>query len=236
MSIPKERISVFSIRSFKPEKDKSSSERFAQGHLEVLNAFGFKLSSASESWMHDPKTFGILIESPENHRVYGGARVHLNNGKNPLPVIAAIDREAPEIADYIKSHDNIVLGELCGLWNSMSIAGMGVGSVFSIRAAIALAGMIGVDSMIALCSVHSYRMAHKYGFNLVETVGTGGEIPYAGAKQIARLTIQKDIKNLPGADPEELRIIQNLREQPLQTITDKLRDEFIELRFDLTRK
>lgn len=186
--------------------------------------------------MEDPTAYAIIVESLDRQKVYGGARLHLGKSAFPLPVIGAVSEEAPEIADFIQSLQGQPFAELCGLWNSMSIAGMGVGSVFSIRAAIALAGMVGVNSLIALCSVHSYRMAHRYGFNLVESVGRGGEIPYVGAKQIARLTYQHDVVNLPNSQDLERDAILSLRSAPNQSVAELLRGDNVDINYDLSLK
>jgi hypothetical protein len=234
LSIPKERVNQLSIRAFRPSLDKETSHRFLEGHYEVIRAFGFKLSSATESWIDDPTSYAIIVESIDRKKVYGGARIHSGASVFPLPVIGAVYEEAPEITGFVQSLQGRQFGELCGLWNSMSIAGMGVGSVFSIRAAIALAGLVGIDSLIALCSVHSFRMAHRYGFNLVESVGRSGEIPYAGAKQIARLTYQPDVVSLPNSQELERNAIFSLRTEPVQLANELLRGDSVDINYDLS--
>lgn len=214
----KEELESITIRAFRAVDDLDSCHRFLQGHLDVISAFGFKLSSATESWMLDPKTYVVIVESNDRSRTFGGARLQFRSPNNPLPVEGAIGVEAPEIYPFLEQHSE--LAEICGLWNSVNVAGMGIGSVYSIRAAIALAGMVGVKEMVALCSVHTYRMAHRYGFNLLQEIGNKGAIPYAGAHQTAHLTYQFDVEGLPNSVEAERNLIMDLRKNPDQVIKD----------------
>ena len=49
------------IRAFRAVDDFESCMKFRLGHLGVLEAFGFKLSSATEEWMFNPDTYVIVI-------------------------------------------------------------------------------------------------------------------------------------------------------------------------------
>jgi hypothetical protein len=233
-SIPKEKVDSLVFRSFKAVDDPKSARAFKEGHAAVIESFGFVLSSVSQPWETHENTYVIIIESEDGKKVYGGARIQLYDDKLPLPVVSAIDEEAPEIVSFIKGKTPYKFAELCGLWNSISAAGLGIGSVYAIRSAVALAGMIGVEKMIALCSVHTFRIAHRYGFDLVKEVGQNGAINYAGAKQIAKLTQQSDILNLPNSDIKERSIITAMRSNPKQVIIDQTRHESISITIDLS--
>ncbi|MFN8863827.1 MAG: hypothetical protein ACK5W1_05895 [Flavobacteriales bacterium] len=232
-SIPKEKVDSLVIRSFKAPEDPISSKAFKEGHAAVIESFGFVLSSVSQPWETHQNTYVIIVESEDGSKVYGGARIQIYDKQLDLPVIGAIDEEAPEIVPYVEAQTPYKFAELCGLWNSISAAGLGIGSVFAVRAAVALAGMVGVEKMIALCSVHTFRIAHRYGFGLVSSVGNNGAINYAGAKQIAKLTEQSDIWNLPNSNEIEKEIILSMRNNPSQVIIDRTRGEQVSIRIDL---
>jgi hypothetical protein len=231
--LPKIEIEEIRIRAFQATADPESSQKFAQGHLDVLKNFGLNLSSTKNGWMNNPSVYVILIESPVTQEVYGGARIEIYDGHSLLPIVGAVGEEAPEIRSFLDSRKKYVIGEICGLWNSMAVAGMGIGSTYSIRSAIALAEMIGVHELVALCSPYTYRIAHQYGFNLLEEVGNKGAIPYAGANEIAHVTYQSDVLNLPGATEDECNIIQDLRKKPIQTKVENGRKKSITVYYNL---
>lgn len=232
--LPKTEVHALRIRAFRAVDDYNSSMAFAEGHIEVLRNFGLNLSSAKKTWMESPGVYVIIIESPESGEVFGGARIEVYDGIHTLPIVGAVSEEAPEIIPFLETHKAYRIGEICGLWNSMAVAGLGVGSTYSIRSAIALAGMIGLSELVALCSPYTYRIANNYGFRLLEELGNKGAIPYAGANEIAHVTFQHDVAALPGASEEERNIILDLRNNPIQTKIDHARKQPVEVQYDLT--
>ena len=194
--------------------DLESCMRFREGHLGVLEAFGFKLTSSTEEWMFDPGTHVIIIESMDRKITYGGSRLQLLGSKLELPIQSAVGEDIPNLDEFLMSRNGPV-AELCGLWNSVAVAGLGIGSVYSIRSAIALGGLLGYNEMVALCSAFTYRISHKYGFRLVDSLGEGGKVFYAGANQYAHLTHQPNIIELTDSDEIECVKIKEIRTNPI---------------------
>ena len=211
---PEKHLSEISIRSFRAVDDLESCMRFREGHLGVLEAFGFKLTSSTEEWMFDPGTHVIIIESIDRKITYGGSRLQLLGSKLELPIQSAVGEDIPNLDEFLMSRNGPV-AELCGLWNSVAVAGLGIGSVYSIRSAIALGGLLGYNEMVALCSAFTYRISHKYGFRLVDSLGEGGKVFYAGANQYAHLTHQPNIIELTDSDEIERVKIYEIRTNPI---------------------
>lgn len=211
---PEKHLSEISIRSFRAVDDLESCMRFREGHLGVLEAFGFKLTSSTEEWMFDPGTHVIIIESIDRKITYGGSRLQLLGSKLELPIQSAVGEDIPNLDEFLMSRNGPV-AELCGLWNSVAVAGLGIGSVYSIRSAIALGGLLGYNEMVALCSAFTYRISHKYGFRLVDSLGEGGKVFYAGANQYAHLTHQPNIIELTDSDEIERVKIKEIRTNPI---------------------
>jgi hypothetical protein len=231
--IPRPDVSALRIRAFRAVDDPASAMAFANGHLDVLKNFGLTLSSAKKTWMDSPSVYVILIEATDGSEVYGGARIEAYDGVHTLPIVAAVEEEAPEITSFLDKHHHNRIGEICGLWNSMSVAGLGVGSTYSIRCAIAIAELIGLTELVALCSPYTYRIANNYGFQLLEELGNKGAIPYAGANEIAHVTFQQDVANLPGSKEEERNLILDLRKNPIQTKIEHGRKKPLEVQYNL---
>jgi hypothetical protein len=213
LSSIEKRIPELRIRAFRAIDDFESCKRFRSGHLGVLEAFGFKLSSASEEWMFDKKTYVIVIESPDGSHIYGGSRLQFFGPGLELPIKSALKEDIPELSSFLESFSPPIV-ELCGLWNSVAVAGLGIGSIYSIRSALALAGILEFQSVVALCSAYTYRISHKYGFNLVEDLADNGKIFYEGANQYAHITLQNDVRNMLGADELERQRIFEIRDNP----------------------
>jgi hypothetical protein len=229
---PEKHLSDISIRSFRAIDDLDSCMRFREGHLGVLEAFGFKLTSSTEDWMFDPGTHVIIIESLDRKTTYGGSRLQLFGSKLELPIQSAVGEDISNLDEYLFSRKGPV-AELCGLWNSVAVAGLGIGSVYSIRSAIALGGLLGYNEMIALCSAFTYRISHKYGFRLVESLGEGGKIFYDGANQYAHITHQQDIINLPDSDEIEKLKIQEIRLNPISKVDEIIGDGLTSIHYQI---
>lgn len=229
---PEKHLSDISIRSFRAIDDLDSCMRFREGHLGVLEAFGFKLTSSTEEWMFDPGTHVIIIESLDRKTTYGGSRLQLLGSKLELPIQSAVGEDISNLDEYLFSRKGPV-AELCGLWNSVAVAGLGIGSVYSIRSAIALGGLLGYNEMIALCSAFTYRISHKYGFRLVESLGEGGKIFYEGANQHAHITHQQDVLNLPNSDEVEKLKIQGIRLSPISKVDEIIGDGLTSIHYQI---
>jgi hypothetical protein len=233
LNAQKEHLESIVIRAFRATDDLPSCKRFLQGHIDIIAAYGFKVTSTEESWMYDPNTYVVIVESKDRKKTYGGARLQMKSSGYPLPVEGAIGIEAPEIYSFLEEKRGVRLAELCGLWNSINVAGMGIGSVYSIRTAIALGGLVGIDEMIALCSVYTYRMAHKYGFKVLESIGDKGSIAYPVVNQISYLTHQADVNLLPNSNDEERNLIMELRKNPVQVKKDNDNPNNLEIFYQL---
>lgn len=207
--------------------------RFQEGHLDVLRSFGFKISSTQEEWMLSDDTYVILVESMDSSRVYGGARLEYCNRDRKVPIQTALMDLAPEIDEFIEKRKDSDTVELCGLWNSVSVAGMGIGSVYSIRAALAVAGLLSVQNILALCSVHSFRMASVFGFTLLKEVGDGGIVYYEGAKQNAHITFHGDFIEMRNVNPDERDKIISLIDNPSQVIVEERNGTNLNITYDL---
>ncbi|MFY7706688.1 MAG: hypothetical protein ACOVQ5_01310 [Flavobacteriales bacterium] len=211
-----ERPDKIRIRAFRAIDDLPSCVRFHQGHTLVLESYGLKLTTANPTWMEDPFTYVILVESLDSTQSYGGSRIQISTKEIPLPMEAAIGYMEPRIYDMVAGLREQGTAEICGLWNSSVVAGMGIGSTYSIRCAFAYAAKLNVKSMFALCSPYTYRMAGSFGFNRVKSLGKDGVLPYPSEKQVAIVTFQDDVQAMNGASEIEKTFIFNLRNTPTQ--------------------
>ncbi|MFI5221138.1 MAG: hypothetical protein ACHQK8_02345 [Bacteroidia bacterium] len=223
------------IRAFRAIDHYNLCLKFIEGHTRVLDAVGVKqVTSSNDEWAYNPGAFVILVESDDGQKVLGGARVHAVGGNQPLPLEEATGYMDSRIYNVIRDYSMNGTGEVCGLWNSIEVAGLGIGSIFLIRAALAISDQIGLQSMFALCSPYTTRIAGNYGF-LVETgLGNNGTFYYPKIDLLATIVLQKDAPHLTNATVLESDRIFDLRNRPQQQAREEGRKNTIEIDYDLS--
>lgn len=203
---------IVRLRAFRAIDDPKTCERFIEGHAHVLTSIGVKkVTSSKDEWMYNPAAFVLIVESLDGENVYGGARVNVAGGSQPLPIEEATGNMDPKIFDLVWRYAQEGTGEVCGLWNSREIAGYGVGSIFLTRAAVAISTQIGLKSLFALCAPYTVKMAESVGYNLETSVGNNGTFYYPKLDLVATTMILKDVDELTSADEEERKAIGNIR-------------------------
>ena len=228
----KEGRPVVRLRAFRAIDDPKACELFIEGHTNVLASIGVKkVTSSKDEWMYNPAAFVLIVESLDGENVYGGARVHVAGGSQPLPVEEATGKMDNKIFNLVYQYAQNGTGEVCGLWNSREIAGYGVGSIFLTRAAVAISTQIGINSLFALCAPYTVKMAESVGYKLENRVGNNGTFYYPKLDLIATTMILEDIKNLPLADPDERNAINKIRSKSDVTEIEILRKREIEIEY-----
>jgi hypothetical protein len=114
------------IRAFRAMHDPDTCLRFILGHQKVLENHGiYKVSSSAVDWMYSPSVFVIVVESMDRTKLFGGARIHAFSEKELLPIEEATGQMDKRIHTVVRKRAEKGTGELCGLWNSIEVAGPG---------------------------------------------------------------------------------------------------------------
>ncbi|WP_437920049.1 hypothetical protein [Sphingobacterium sp. LRF_L2] len=225
---------VVRLRAFRAIDDPATCERFIEGHAHVLTAIGVKkVTSSSHDWMYNPAAFVLIVESLDGENVYGGARIHVAGGSQPLPIEEATGQMDPKIFDLVWRYAQEGTGEGCGLWNSREIAGYGIGSIFLTRAAIAIAPQIGIKSLFALCAPYTINLTKCVGYRLETNVGNNGTFYYPKLDLLATTMILDDVGSLSLASDEDKNAILALRTQGDIVRIEELRSKKIEIQYKL---
>ena len=205
------------IRAFRAVDDPKSSEQFIDGHRRVLEIHGVKkVTSANHDWMYNPAVFVIIVENQDGTKVYGGSRVHAAGGTQQLPIEEATGYMDPKIHTMVHDLMPKGTGELCGLWNSIEVAGLGIGSFFATRAGVTISHMIGLDSLWALCAPYTVKWAERVGCRVVKELGNNGTFYYPKLDLVATAVLLEDTDTLTHARPSEQKRMWDLRENPIQ--------------------
>ena len=201
------------LRAFRAIDEPETCELFIQGHTHVLTNIGVtKVTSSKNEWTGNPAAFVMIVESLDGKKVYGGARVHVAGGSQPLPIEQATGAIDPGIFDLIWEFAQKGTGELCGLWNSREIAGYGIGCIFLIRAAVAISYQIGIQSLFALCAPYTIKPVECIGMELENSIGNDGTFYYPKLDLVATTMILKDVPTIKKAHQEDKEAIFKIRE------------------------
>jgi hypothetical protein len=221
------------FRAFKATDDEASCFKFIEGHRRVLEIFGITMiTSAKHEWVYHDNTYVILVESLEDGRALGGARIQIADEHLALPIETAIGKLDVNIFKQLDGRKPLT-GELCGLWNSKEIAGFGVGSIFLIRAAVALAYSLNLTSLFALCAPATVRGGKKTGFDINIELGNKGQFYYPKLDLIATAVIIDNLRTLEKAEPEIRDLVFDLINNPTQVRQEKSPKGDIEISYEL---
>ena len=118
------------IRAFRATDDYESCQRFIEGHRKVLDNHGIeRVTSSNNEWAFNPSVFVVIVESLDRQKTYGGARIHAFRENDLLPFESATAEMDPAITGIIRNYSKSGTGELCGLWNSIEVAGLPIQAV-----------------------------------------------------------------------------------------------------------
>ena len=221
------------MRSFKAIDDEQTCIHYLEGHVKVLKDYGItNITTNNNKWIDNPSVYGIIAESLDGKELYGGVRVHCADNIHPLPVEDAIGKMDEKIYALIKMHAKDGTGELCGLWNSKSVAGYGI-SLLLIRAGISFVNQFKLQSLFTICADYTMPMVKKVGFVVEDSLGNKGEFIYPNENYIARVLQKVDTVTLEKAEEYDKSRMVSLRQNPQQNFSETGPKGIIEINYQL---
>lgn len=209
------------IKVFRADRNREDCLRYVEGHHKVLESYGVtQVTSANVDWMDEPFTYIIFVEDAENGKALGGGRIQLDGGALPLPVVHAVEGLDPRINEYVRQKARYRTGEYCGLWNSREVAGYGIGSIFLMRAGVAIINQLRLGSLFAFASQATCKNSLRIGFRIIRTLGINGIFYYPKEDLIATALIIEDPLQLSGADQNERNKIFDFRTHTVQSVIE----------------
>ncbi len=212
------------IRAYRAVDEPESCEKYALGHEEVLKEFNIYVTSANKKWFSNPSVFVISVESESGQEVFGGARIQIATHEERLPIEDAIGKKDPKIYDMVNENIDFGVGELCGLWNSRKVKGMGFSELLTkacvARASVVIAGRLNLKKLFVLCGEHTVHMVKAVGFSTTISLGDYGKFPYPKPDLRATVLNLDHFEDLPFASPRQRADIFDLRENPRQIRTE----------------
>lgn len=222
------------LRAFKAVDDPESCRKFLKGHGDILSSIGVnKVTSNQETWVSNPGTYVLVVEDPETKEVLGGARVDTSHGNTKLPIAAATGYMDPKIHDFIANESEAGTGEICGLWNSRKVAGLGFGSLFLTRAAVTITSQIGVKSLFALCAPYTVATAESFGYRTIKELGNDGTFYYPKLDLLATAMLLPDTGTIEGGSDLEKERVFSLRQDLNQRFEEQSRRKMVDVQYQL---
>jgi hypothetical protein len=230
MENPKLRIKVF-----RAVDNVDLCQKYVDGHVRVLAIYGITMiTSAKVQWFEDPDTYVIMVESEDGEKLYGGARVQVAKGNYELPIENAIKKFDPSILQIVEDSIPLGTGELCGLWNSREVAGLGIGSIYLGRVGVAVAMSLKLHNLFALCAPATVKNCMRVGFEVEERLGDRGGFFYPKEGLVATAVTLHDVAMLSKAEEDEKFKILALRDNPIQDVEDlSARGKKLEISYNL---
>jgi hypothetical protein len=208
------------FRAFKATENRELCEKFLEGHVAVLTSYGItNITTNNSDWMSWDCVYGLVAEK-EDGTVIGGVRLQIGDGLHPLPVEKAIGKMDPKIHEIVNQFINDGVGELCALWNSKEVAGIGL-SIILVRAGIAMVSQVKCNILMGICADYTLKMFKKVGFVVDGSLGESGEFVYPNENYIARVLGILNAKDLETAEEFDRLKMLDLRNNPVQSAIEQ---------------
>jgi len=205
------------IRAFRAPQDPATCKKFITGHRKILEIYYgiIKITSDSNEWVDDPCSIVIVAEDTETNNIFGGARLQMSSEKYALPIEKAIQKYDPNVSILVKNErENGGTSEVCGLWNSKEIAGMGIGSHILSMVGVAVSYQLNIKSIFVLCAPSTVRVSAAMGTKIVTSLGKNGTFYYPKDNFIATVMKLDDVNDLSSANPKVASKILDLKNNP----------------------
>lgn len=223
---------MFKLIAFRAINDPDRCQKFIEGHRQVLESIGVKkVTSANNTWVNNPDVIVVIVESDEDGLIYGGARIHRANAGYPLPMVEAIEDLDSSIKDVIEKDIDAGTGEICGMWNSRKITGLGIGAIFMSKACLALTPKLNLTSLYALFAPVTVKLGLEMGYEILTQVGNNGTFYYPKLDLIATAMKMYDSENLPMTTQEHRDSIFKIRDNDTLVIEENYRGREIKLTY-----
>jgi hypothetical protein len=221
------------FKAFKAIDSQEMCKKYLEGHVIVLKDYGItNITSNNNDWMCHPQMYCVVALDSENELV-GGIRVQVADMITPLPVEKAIGKMDDTIYEVVRNyHENGGVGELCALWISKKVAGLGV-SILLTRAGISVTNQLTIKTLVGICAEYTLKMFKRVGFQVDHTLGTNGEFPYPNNTYVARVLGIMNAESLESAAEYDKERMQSLRLHPVQNYLEKETSESTLVEYNL---
>jgi hypothetical protein len=189
--------------------------RNAAEALPVLRRYGIaNITSAQQEWWTDDHTCALLLEDRDTGEPLGGVRLQRWGGRLSLPLESALGPVDARVRGWVAGYGPRGVGELCGLWCSPRLRGLGLGARLTWMG-IALAVWARTRTLLGLCDTRNLEANLRLGFAVDHTLASGGRFEYPRPGLIAHVLRIGDAFELPEARTEISATVREYRDRPI---------------------
>lgn len=209
-------MGIYKVETYRAIDRPDLNKIFIREHANVLKDYGVTMiTSFKQSWLKNPYVH-CIVAYDQRGAMIGGIRVQVKDWvKYPLPMEIAIAKLDEGIYDLVKRYQDQGVGELCGLWNSKSVQGVGISFILT-RAAVSIVNQLKFDILMGICAEYSLPMFKSVGFEVDRSLSNNGEFPYPTDKYITRVVGILKSSTLETAVDYDRKKILELRKKPIQ--------------------
>jgi len=209
------------LRAYRAIDEEERCLTYARGHRQVLEGFNLgNITTNNYDWAYNPHVYVVEALDKESGELLGGIRVQVADGRTDLPVQEAVSHFDPNI-DIMVRHYALGGGtsELCGLWNSRSLApNTGVTMNLAV-AGMAICNQLPITSIFTICAAYTLKIARRLGYRVETSLGDNGEFIYPNSNYVARVL---------SADPQSLAHVSQIYHDKILKLRDNTKIELLE--------
>lgn len=218
------------IRAFRAVDEPGTCREFLRGHSKVLEDFGIQnVTTNNPLWCSDPDTY-VLVAITREHGMIGGIRLEVSKPGRTLPMQDALKKFEPGIAMRLAGLGKRGMAEVCGLWVSNQMVGMGLPGLLALSA-VSMANQIGMSSLVCLVAHYTLRQAVRSGFTPIADIGDQGKFPYPIPSITAFAMFVPDAITLGTAPTVQREALMSLRLRPIQERVEELAGRRMQVRY-----
>lgn len=183
-------------------------------HALVLQKYDIgNITSAKRNWWENNETFVLLLEDSSTAEQLGAVRLQRWGNGISLPIETAVSNIDNSVHEWVASFASEGVGELCGLWCSPTIKGLGIGISLT-RMGLAIASALQIRTILALCDTRYLIQNIGFGFAR-DTSLVGGTFEYPRPGLFAHVLRIADSQKFEGANLSDRIAIENYRNVPV---------------------
>mgnify|MGYP006421009739 FL=1 len=176
------------LKILRASEDVVLCQAMVEGHKRVLHAYGIKnISSFNTDWIGRDDVILIVAMSADGNKILGGTRLQSGDKPEDFPLYQAVGHMDEGLKPWLATLLKDGTMELNGMWNSIELAGMGLGVEWMVQSAMASMSILDLRNILALTSPVTRKMRDKMGWSIQDQFGDDGYFKYPNDKLLASI-------------------------------------------------
>ncbi|MDG2363807.1 MAG: hypothetical protein P8L80_06880 [Flavobacteriales bacterium] len=176
------------LKILRASEDVVLCQAMVEGHKRVLHAYGIKnISSFNTDWFGRDDVILIVAMSADGNKMLAGTRLQSGDNPEDFPLYQAVGHMDEGLKPWLSNLLKDGTMELNGMWNSIELAGMGLGVEWMVQSAMASMSILDLRNILALTSPVTRKMRDKMGWSIKDQFGDDGYFKYPNDKLLASI-------------------------------------------------